>query len=278
MEEPVTIPTIPGRPTILAASWIFIAASIILLTEFYCIHAKPPAALTTITPLGWLEGIGWLVGFALLIDWLVFSIFPVAGGNRRALMGATLKLIASCFFCVQPISALTGPTYVQGMGAPWSNFVGILFFHSGNVLDSFGMLCEGMFDFSKPLSWANMPVWGMWTYQCATWFLVIADSLDFFSIPQPNGPGLICQPPSSPPFPPPLPPHPSPPPPALPLPVPSSCGDVAFVGAGQKTGAFLLLVGSLIYTAWGHMATPLQKTTEVPLAAPLTAQADYASP
>ena len=148
---PVTIPTIPGRPTILAASWIFIAASIILLTEFYCIHAKPPAAATTINTLGWLEGIGWLVGFALLIDWLVFSIFPVAGGNRRALMGATLKLIASCLFCVQPISALISPNYViPGLGAPWSNFVGIIFFHSGNVLDSFGMLCEGMFDFSKP--------------------------------------------------------------------------------------------------------------------------------
>ena len=44
------------------------------------------------------------VGFALLIEWLVFRSFAAYGPSRRALVGATLKLIASVLFCVQPFS------------------------------------------------------------------------------------------------------------------------------------------------------------------------------
>ena len=44
------------------------------------------------------------VGFALFIEWLVFHSFAAYGPSRRALVGATLKLIASVLFCVQPFS------------------------------------------------------------------------------------------------------------------------------------------------------------------------------
>ena len=44
------------------------------------------------------------VGFALLIEWLVFRSFAAYGPSRRALVGATLKLIAAVLFCVQPFS------------------------------------------------------------------------------------------------------------------------------------------------------------------------------
>ena len=61
--------------------------------------------------LGVLEAVGWFVGFALLIDWFVSYIFPVAGVNRRALAGATIKLIASVLFLLQPFIGLVNPKY-----------------------------------------------------------------------------------------------------------------------------------------------------------------------
>ena len=51
------------------------------------------------------------LGFVLLIDWLVFSTFPVWGFNRRALTGAIIKLIAACFFNVQPWGWIIAPDY-----------------------------------------------------------------------------------------------------------------------------------------------------------------------
>ena len=56
------------------------------------------ATPTLINGLGALSCVGWFFGFALLIDWIVFDTFPVWGTSRRALIGATLKLIASVFF------------------------------------------------------------------------------------------------------------------------------------------------------------------------------------
>jgi len=169
--------------------------------------------------------IGWFLGFAILIDWLVFHIFPAYGASRRALAGATLKLIASAFFLVQPLAGLIAPTYGAAGGAigvPWSNFVGILFFHGGNCIDAVGML--GSFDVTQPLAWANWPVWGMWVYMSATWLLVFANGIFFLTLESPWGPG-------------------------------ANLGDApSSVEALQYGGASLLLIGSVIYTAWAQLA------------------------
>ena len=53
---------------------------------------------------------------------------------------------------------------------PWSDLVGILFFHSGNCIDTVGML--PLFDTRKPFSTANLPVYGISIYCLATWVLV----------------------------------------------------------------------------------------------------------
>ena len=99
---------IPGNSTVLAASWVFICASVFLLVEFIALYHGPYQELyykctgadalpsggckraawasdNTINVLGALEGVGWFIGFALLIDWIVFHTFPVWGASRRAL-------------------------------------------------------------------------------------------------------------------------------------------------------------------------------------------------
>ena len=265
---------IPGRTTSLASSWVFIAASVVLLIEFIALNAGPyqalyytcgelspgvdkpcePASWVTndlINALGAIEAVLWFVGFALLIDWLVFYTFPIWGASRRALAGATLKLIASVLFNVQPWSALVDKKYgLDGVGVPWSNFLGIVFFHSGNLVDCVGMTF--LFDRRTPFAWANWPVWGIWTYTAATWFLVVADGSAYFAMPRieadpalgvPLGCALIMGPPAA-----------------------STDVNTKFVAPGQIIGASLLLLASIIFTAWGtFMPRAAVKDVQAPL-------------
>lgn len=215
---------IPGRTEVLIANLIFVVSSVLLLLEFTSIQYHWPYDLITEGQswnwLGALSCVGWFFGFAILIDWIVFSTFPVWGFDRQALAGATLKLIASVLFCIQPFAALAGynpdgqPPF---SGVPWSNFAGICFFHAGNMLNAIGML--KLIDTRAPFL-ANAPSFGMIIFACATWFLVIADGIYYFSLPKPNGPGV-------------------------------DVGSAKnFVKYGQVIGATLLLVGSLLYTVW----------------------------
>jgi len=211
---------IPGRAKVLLSSIVFVAASTLLLLEFTSIGYDWPYDHTAVESWNWLglwSCVGWFVGFALLIDWIVFSTFPVWGFDRQALVGAILKLIASVLFCIQPMSYIcSGEQYLKdSYGTPWSNFVGICFFHAGNCINAVGML--KLIDCRAPLL-ASAPSIGMLIFAAATWFLVVADGLYYFGLPKPTGPGM--DPPQS------------------------------FVSPGQVTGATLLLVGSLLYTLW----------------------------
>jgi len=149
-------PTIPGQATILASSWVFTLSSVFLFLEFLFLYEGPAQGLYynstgTATSASWvttplinwcgaISCVGWFVGFALLIDWIVFHTFPVFGPSRRALTGAILKLIAAAFFNVQPWSQIIDDKYgLPEVGVPWSNFVGIVFFHAGNCIDAVGM-------------------------------------------------------------------------------------------------------------------------------------------
>ena len=176
---------------------------------------------------------GWFVGFVLLIDWIVFETFPVWGPSRRPLIGATLKLIASVFFNVQPFSWLVDSDYgEQGLGVPWTNFIGIVFFHTGNCIDAIGM--APMFDMNGPfLSHGNLPVLGIFSYCLATWFLVIADGIAYFATPAPWGPNTHVS------------------------------VNVSLICPGQIIGSTLLLIGSLFYTYWAAYPPAMAEEADV---------------
>lgn len=127
---------IPGRSVVTKASISFIFASTLLLAEFIAIAC---GAFSIVNYLGAASCVGWVVAFVFLINWIVFSTFPVWGPDKRALTGAIIKLVASCFFNIQPWSWILAPGYgVPGIGVPWSNFVGAWMFHIGNSIDSIG--------------------------------------------------------------------------------------------------------------------------------------------
>ena len=217
---------VPGRQKVLAASLIFCVASIFLLFDGLILNKYVISTPTAMNWCGVMQGLCWFIGFAVLIDWIVFDTFDEWGKSRRALIGATLKLIASAFFCVHPISSVIG--YLSGVapvggpplvGVPWSDLVGILFFHSGNCIDTVGML--PLFDTRKPFSTANLPVYGISIYCLATWVLVAVNVVAYLLTPAPWGPGAALSP---------------------------AWGD--FLGPGGILGFSLLLLGSIIWTAW----------------------------
>jgi len=243
MEESKPKEGIPGRSMILASSVVFVFASVFLLLEFIFIYAGPAQFLyygkgradwatnDLINAMGLISCSLWFLGFVLLIEWIVFYTFPIWGPNRRALAGATTKLIASVLFNIQPYGYLIDDRYgLPGVGVPWSNFVGIVFFHFGNCIDSIGMLRSGIFDTKAPLKWSNLPVYGICTYCAATWFLVIADAMAYLSTPEQIGDCEIG-----------------------PLYHPDI--NKEFISPGQIIGSTLLLIGSLIYTVWACFET-----------------------
>jgi len=215
-------PYVPGRTVILASSIVFVIASLLLLIEFVLIQQAADA--TTINVFGALEGIGWVAGFALLLDWQVSYLFPLVGVSRRALLGCVLKLVAAVFFNVQPFSWLvagdSSSCSLTGVGVPWSNFVGIWFFHSGNTIDALGM-ASGL-GFKQ----ANLPSVGMWVFWSATWLLVVADTASWLSMPTPLAPG-----------------------------VETGMSPTGVISPLQIAGASLLAVGSVMYTAWAYLPT-----------------------
>ena len=234
------MPSIPGKRKILASSIIFILASVLLVWQFLMLHGVVSGSGAAIDWSGGVSCICWFAGFTLLIDWIVFDTFPAWGASRRPLIGATLKLLASSFFCVEPFSDMAGylnavpapnatssgigvassaTMYPRANGVPWSNFVGILFFHLGNCIDAVGM--APLLNLAKLFSYANWPVLGMLCYCAATWLLAIAGGIAYAETPFPWGPDGTL-----------------------------SDGESAFVAPAQIVGALMLLLGSILYTAW----------------------------
>ena len=210
---------IPGRLKIASASWIFIAASVFLIAEFILVGYGPRDAATAQLEgvLGALSCVSWVAGFAVLVDWIVFDTFSVWGFSRRALCGATLKLIAAVIFNIQPWSLLLdgdNPQLVPNFGVPWSDFLGISFFHLGNCIDAIGVV--SLFDRRRLFQHSNWPVWGTWTYCMATWFLILTNAVGYFD-------GRSGSP------------------------------NPSWWAPCQVIGASLLLAGSIIYAAWAHL-------------------------
>ena len=69
----------------------------------------------------------WLQGFILLMYWNIYEVPPAF----LSVVAVAFKIIASCFFNVQPASGLLMQV---PLGVDWSNFVGICLFHTGTSI------------------------------------------------------------------------------------------------------------------------------------------------
>mmetsp|Transcript_103899 Transcript_103899/g.270525 ORF Transcript_103899/g.270525 Transcript_103899/m.270525 type:complete len:150 (+) Transcript_103899:410-859(+) len=136
--------------------------------------------------------------------------------------GCYLKLVASVFFNLQPMTGTMGDAMLGGgAGLWWSNLTGILFFHFGNIVSCTDFYLHAPPGAEKKKGWGylgNLPITAMWIYQAATWFLVGANFLSCSLngkvgtsfVPTTGLPVVIC----------------------------------------QVAGGFLLLLGSVVYTIW----------------------------
>ena len=192
----VAVDPMPGRMTNLLSNIMSTIASILLLAEFLAIQAE---ASSIVNPLGAASCVGWVVTFVLVIYWNVFDAFPVYGPDKIGLIGPLTRLVAACFFNIQPWSALIAPIQapeeaeaqcawmagygVPGIGVPWSNFVGIVLFHIGNCVDAVNIYKLFAPQNGYGVQSGNWVPLALWTFCTATWFLVIAGGIAFFSGP-----------------------------------------------------------------------------------------------
>jgi len=220
---------IPYRSQQMLINWVFILASTFLLLDFLALQTM----LADPVHQGWfaelcdwfgtVSCLGWLLGFVLLAHWL-----DSVGATRMGQMGCILKLMAAVFFNLQPLTAsMNDPAFAGGfargggVGLWWSNFLGILLFHAGNLVSCLDFYLNMPPGASKQEGWlfhGNLPVTAMWVYQAATWSLVAANFLSCtFAgaswaplVPTHEAPVYVC----------------------------------------QYVGALLLLLGSVIYSVW----------------------------
>jgi hypothetical protein len=192
---PVDPRFVPRKLEILHTSWVFVFASVTLTLEFVMIAMgciTVPASDDPVNPLlqfapavnavGLVSCVAWLYGFLMLLHWVV-SIAP--GGAPTAIKsvgfyGCVLKIAASIFFNMQPLSGLL--MYRAGAGFRWSNLVGICLFHSGNLVNLVDMFIlslnkPGGYVSKRACAHANLPVWGMLIYGLATTCLVTSNAL-----------------------------------------------------------------------------------------------------
>lgn len=214
---------IPYRMQQVVISWTFILASIFLELDFLSFQNLQGALKSGQAPsyfaslcnwFGVLQGWLWLQGFTFLAHWL-HSLSATSG----ALLGCYLKLAASVFFCLQPMTGVAGTRL--GAGLWWSNLVGILLFHSGNCVSVFDFAMNTPPGADKQRGWlyhGNLPITGMWIYWLATWILVGSNLLAC----QWHGDAKAAW----------------------------QDGNSAIVQILMYSGAFFLLLGSVVYAIW----------------------------
>jgi hypothetical protein len=210
---------VPHQAQQIVISWIFILASITLFLDFVSLQCLVRGDTSTFVLLnnwfGTVSCVNWFLGFVVLVHWL-----KRIGAPQLGLTGAVLKLVASVFFNLQPMTGSAG--IAGGAGWWWSNLVGILFFHIGNLVSciDFRLHRPPGADPSKGLLYhGNLPITGMWIYQLATWLLVCSNLLAC------NWGGAV---PSA----------------------PWVATDHGVVMVCQYAGALLLLLGSVFFCVW----------------------------
>merc|ERR1719357_2213352 len=182
---------IPYRMQQVLTNWIFVFASIALLLDFGALQFIVRAGASAEGPghfaelcnwFGAMSCFGWFTGFVILSHWL-----HSVGASSMGLTGCYLKLVASVFFNLQPMTGTMndpefGGGYSRGGGAGlwWSNLTGICLFHSGNLVSCLDFYLKPPPGSDKDKSWSfhgNLPITAMWVYQLATWLLVAANFL-----------------------------------------------------------------------------------------------------
>jgi len=166
---------VPFQAQQVAISWIFIVASIMLFFDFGSLQAGVAGEDSYFVKLGNWFGVvsclGWFTGFAILVHWLARI-----GATSMGIFAACMKLLASVFFNLQPMTGTAGTA--GGAGIWWSNLTGILLFHGGNCLSCVDFRLHTPPGADRNGSWfdhGNLPITGMWVYQIATWFLVYSN-------------------------------------------------------------------------------------------------------
>jgi hypothetical protein len=225
---------VPFQAQQILISWIFVFASVALFLDFVGLQSLEKCVIREVSCssaetyfrkldnwFGTISCVWWLTGFAVLQHWLARI-----SATRWGQFGCFLKLVASVFFNIQPMTGIQGTRH--GAGLAWSNLTGILLFHSGNLVS-----CADFFVFPPPGSnkrgswfeYGNLPITGMWIYQLATWFLVLANlvTCDWHQVVDPTSKGPSTQ---------------------------FMDTDSFVVIVCQYAGALLLLLGSIVYGIW----------------------------
>lgn len=213
--------SIPHRMQQVLLNWILMVASVVLVLDVGALqrniaeHSSYMAAVCHW--FGVLSCLCWLLGFVLLTHWQ-----HSVGATRMALAGCYLKILAACFFNLQPMTGtMNDPLFGGSEGLWWSNLTGILFFHAGNLVSCLDLFLHRPAGADKKKGWlyhGNLPILGMWVYQAATWFLVASNVLSCTFSGASWAPLAKTEEPP--------------------------------VYVCQFAGSFLLLLASMIYTAW----------------------------
>eukprot|EP00419_Tripos_fusus_P017451 CAMPEP_0172742302 /NCGR_PEP_ID=MMETSP1074-20121228/129213_1 /TAXON_ID=2916 /ORGANISM="Ceratium fusus, Strain PA161109" /LENGTH=226 /DNA_ID=CAMNT_0013572821 /DNA_START=3 /DNA_END=680 /DNA_ORIENTATION=+ len=169
---------VPHREQQVLISWVFIFASGSLFLDFASLqqlsqHGPGGTFAGLCNWFGTVSCLLWLLGFVILVHWL-----RRVGATAMGVSGARLKLLAALFFNIQPMTGVAGIN--NGAGVWWSNLVGILLFHLGNLVSCLDFFLHPPPGSDKSHSWlahGNLPITGMWIYQVATWLLVLGNLL-----------------------------------------------------------------------------------------------------
>ena len=95
-----------------------------------------------------------------------------------------VKLIGAVFFHIAPMTGTMndprwggGAARGGGAGTWWSAFVGIVFFHTGTLLSTLDLYVSPAPAPAQPrarcVTHGDLPVIATWTFQLATWFLIV---------------------------------------------------------------------------------------------------------
>lgn len=180
-EEASTAASVPHRMQQVLISWVFIFASATLLLDFLALqdllrNPIPDWFAELGNWFGIVSCMSWLLGFVLLVHWL-----HAVGATPMGLAGAYLKVAASVFFNLQPMTGTMNDRALGGAaGLWWSNVVGITFFHIGNLVACADFALHRSPGSSKTrgvLYHGNLPITGMWLYQLSTWCLLAGNVL-----------------------------------------------------------------------------------------------------
>jgi len=170
---------VPHQAQQILIAWVFIWASIFLFLDFAALQGLVNGHFDSyfVKLCNWFgvaSCVLWFQGFVILQHWLAR-----VGATSMGQSGCFLKLIAAVFFNLQPMTGTANDLSTRGgAGLWWSNLLGILLFHSGNLVSCADFYLHTPPGADKKKGWlyfGNLPITGMWIYQLATWLLVYAN-------------------------------------------------------------------------------------------------------